>query len=865
MVLEPKVAIIIPVYQHSVLVAEAISCALNQQTDFPLVAIVVNDGCPYQETDRVCRDFALAHPEQIIYLYRPNGGLSAARNSGIEFALSTWDSIAAVYLLDGDNRLAPYTIAKSYQVLMLDENIGWVYPTINMFGKQQNSQYDYRGEYSWLRHLRFNICEAGSMIRREVFAAGCRYDESMQLGFEDWEFWWQAIAAGYRGQHLSASGFQYRQRFESMLSNAEREETAIKNYMQRKHRHLFTHRNIIQWEHQEAPRYAIFLADTQQIILTSDPTRLEQVLSQNEFIPYYHRGRMLPVRYHRPHFLIFTHSSVLDWLQQQKLIQGIFWRLEQTQATAEFSFLSLDAHTSTTAIATALQDHIANLYVGKSEHLIMTNVNVIDRCLSDSQEEWIHSLVAPRPLPQVAQLQLTMPSSAEAEIPLGGCAYNLLSTFRSLRYGLSELEQSVWDWHLNYLPPRSQMLEDARLALDCSPVYPRVAEEQAVLQVGFILSILEFGGVEKVALNLAQVFHEAGWEVHLFIFGSRMQQLPAWAQVFSTINFYHQPSMSPWQGEAYWGTKNDSWSQESEQMAAKGLLSGLDVAINFHNASVNKIMGQLRRSGVKTAISLHVHDLSPWQRPAGYTYLTLGYEHIYDLVIPCSHNLADWCHAVGIPEDKIVVVPNAAGYPLDSDTKEQIIRDKSEPDATGKLKVLFLGRFDRQKGLDRLVGVVNQSRQRQLPLEWRLVGKNILAAEQVGDELQSVQELIEPPVFSNEELNKLYAWADVLFLPSYWEGLPLTILEAMRLGVVVCAAEVGAVTEVLQHNLNGLAIPNLEGAMFTRRAIALLEQLTTHPEQLQRLSQTAAAQAAKLSWHSASRQLITKLENLVET
>ena len=38
-----------------------------------------------------------------------------------------------------------------------------------MFGKEEGQEFDYRGEYSVLCHLRFNICEAGSMICREVF------------------------------------------------------------------------------------------------------------------------------------------------------------------------------------------------------------------------------------------------------------------------------------------------------------------------------------------------------------------------------------------------------------------------------------------------------------------------------------------------------------------------------------------------------------------------------------------------------------------------------------------------------------------------------------------------------------------------
>ena len=861
MVLEPKVAVVIPVYKHSVLVAEAISSALAQQAEFPIVVIIVNDGCQYPETDRVSRDFALAHPERVIYLYRPNGGLSAARNTGIEFALNTWNSLAAVYLLDADNRIAPQTIAKFYQALMTDDRIGWVYPTINMFGKEQNSAYDYRGKYSVLRHLRFNICEAGSLIRREVFDGGCRYDESMKLGFEDWEFWWQAIACGYIGQHLPESGFQYRKRFASMLSNSELDGAEIKNYMKRKHRKLFSHSNIIHWEHKEAPRYAIFLADTKQIALTSDPTQTDCLVSQSEFIDCYHRGGIMPVRYHRPYFLVFTNSKVLSFLQQQKLIHGIFWLLEQSQNEANFAFLHIDDSEST-ALTLDKRNTTSNLDVGESEHLIMTNIQVMDNCLLDPQEEWIHSLISPNPKPKVIQLQLTIPQSTVAEAPIAGCAYDLLSSYRSLRRSLSQSEQPIWDWHINYLPARTLMYEDARLALDCYPVYPRIVKSDSCPQVGFILSILEFGGVEKVALNLAKVFHEAGWAVHLFIFGSRMQQLPEWAQIFATVNFYHEPSMSPWQGEQYWGTKSDAWSQSSEQMTAKGLLSWLDVAINFHNATVNNIMGQLRRSGVITAMSLHVHDLSPWQRPAGYTYLSLGYEHAYDLIIPCSHNLADCCHAMGIPEDKIVVLPNAGGYPLDSDTRKQIVTRRSQRNSHDSLKVLFLGRFDRQKGLDRLVGVVNRSRQLKLPIEWKLVGKNILGSENTSTELMSLADLIEPPAMTPTELNELYGWADVLFLPSYWEGLPLTILEAMRLGVVVCASDVGAVTEAVEHEQTGLVIPNMPQEMYVNLAIALLQQLLTNPVELKRMSQAAAAKTAELSWNHTSVELLAKLEQL---
>ena len=858
----PRIAIVIPVFKHSVLVAESITCALEQDTKFPYVIIIVNDGCKFQETDRVGRDFALAYPDKVVYLYRPNGGLSAARNTGIDFTLTTWNSVEAIYLLDADNRISPQTIDRSFQVLLSEPEVGWVYPTIDMFGKEEGGDFDYRGEYSILRHLRFNTCEAGSMVRREVFERGCRYDEAMKLGFEDWEFWWQAIETGYRGKHLPESGFQYRKRFESMLSNSERDGVGIKHYMERKHRSLFTHRQILSLEHLEAPRYAIFLYDTGQILLTSDPSYPGQLISLKDFNNYYHRGRMMPVRYHRSHFLAFTSSEVLKVLLQQKLLHWVFWRLEQVQDTHNFASLTINLNPDTEAIIVREADAAAYPNVGETDYLVMTTVENMDSCLYDPEDDWIQSLLTSKPLPNVFKLQLQLPSSEAIEFSLGGALFNLLSTFNTLRSRLQQqAEQKPWDWHGNYLPSRSRMFDDARLALDCGTVYPMLTEANQK-HIGFVLSILEFGGVEKVALNIAKAFYEAGWMVHLFIFGSRMQKLPKWAQIFTTINFYHEPNMRPWQGKLYMGTKSDGWSGKQEHLTTKGLLSWLDVAVNFHNTTVNDVMGLLRRSGVKTVASLHVHDLSPWNRPSGHTYLTLGYEHAYDYIIPCSYNMADWCHAMGVSEDKIVVVPNACGYPLEEMEVEQILDRKRERGFSGKLRVLFIGRFDRQKGLDRLVEIVTKSRQFGLPIHWRLVGKNVVKGENAANELKSIKDLIEPPALTTEALNQLYEWADVLLLPSYWEGLPLTIIEAMRLGVVVCVSNVSGVVEAIDHERTGILIPNIKGDTYVTAVINALNELINKPKKLVAISQAAASVASQRSWNLACTEFITKLDQI---
>ncbi|MEE8574985.1 MAG: glycosyltransferase family 4 protein [Thermodesulfobacteriota bacterium] len=57
-----------------------------------------------------------------------------------------------------------------------------------------------------------------------------------------------------------------------------------------------------------------------------------------------------------------------------------------------------------------------------------------------------------------------------------------------------------------------------------------------------------------------------------------------------------------------------------------------------------------------------------------------------------------------------------------------------------------------------------------------------------------------------EELMRLYETLDILLLPSYSEGVPITVLEAGATGVPVVATEVGGVGEVITNNENGILV-----------------------------------------------------------
>jgi glycosyltransferase involved in cell wall biosynthesis len=61
-----------------------------------------------------------------------------------------------------------------------------------------------------------------------------------------------------------------------------------------------------------------------------------------------------------------------------------------------------------------------------------------------------------------------------------------------------------------------------------------------------------------------------------------------------------------------------------------------------------------------------------------------------------------------------------------------------------------------------------------------------------------------------EDVPGLLSIFDVFCLPSIYEGLPLTVLEAMAAGIPVVGADVLGINEVVRHNENGLLFPSNE-------------------------------------------------------
>jgi glycosyltransferase involved in cell wall biosynthesis len=273
-------------------------------------------------------------------------------------------------------------------------------------------------------------------------------------------------------------------------------------------------------------------------------------------------------------------------------------------------------------------------------------------------------------------------------------------------------------------------------------------------------------------------------------------------------------------------------------------------------------MGQLRRLGTKTVAALHVTDLSFVARPTGHTYLVLGYEHAYDLITCCSRGLMNWCHMMGVPQEKLSLLWNAPSFIPDAAQIDKTMKAREARPHDRPLRVMFIGRFDRQKGLDRLALMVAAANEMRLPIEWRLIGAVIVDDEADGAVLENLGIRAEPSKGTAEELAECYAWADVIVLLSRWEGLPLTILEAMQFGVVVCATAVGSVPEAVEHGKTGFLLPTTTATIIIE-GVQILQHLCEDASSLRRLSVAAAKAAQAWSWQQSTGEFLERIEKML--
>ena len=119
--------------------------------------------------------------------------------------------------------------------------------------------------------------------------------------------------------------------------------------------------------------------------------------------------------------------------------------------------------------------------------------------------------------------------------------------------------------------------------------------------------------------------------------------------------------------------------------------------------------------------------------------------------------------------------------------------------------ILFLGRLRQKKGVYDLVRAFARIRSEFPDVSLVLAGDGELdEVGQLAAELGVADAVRLTGWVEDDAKQRLLSGAEVLALPSYFEGLPISILEAMAAGVPVIASRVGSIPEALEDGRCGV-------------------------------------------------------------
>lgn len=262
--------------------------------------------------------------------------------------------------------------------------------------------------------------------------------------------------------------------------------------------------------------------------------------------------------------------------------------------------------------------------------------------------------------------------------------------------------------------------------------------------------------------------------------------------------------------------------------------SSLAPAVTVLRASAFAVAGRAR--GCSVVVHAHGGNIQTWlTTPVRRTLVRLA-------MLPANRVVAVWTAGREalrrvLPHERVTLIDN--GVPVDG------YGEGSPWD--GPPRVLYVGLLTPRKGVLDLIEASRLLRGRGVDHELHLLGgtpdEGPDAEAQVRAGLDGSVRLLgtRPP----EQMPAAFAEAEVFCLPSWWEAMPLSVLEAMAAGLPVVATDVGDVDRAVQDGVTGFVVP----AKDPQALASALEALLADPDLRRRMG--AAGRERVLAHFSA--------------
>jgi glycosyltransferase involved in cell wall biosynthesis len=263
-------------------------------------------------------------------------------------------------------------------------------------------------------------------------------------------------------------------------------------------------------------------------------------------------------------------------------------------------------------------------------------------------------------------------------------------------------------------------------------------------------------------------------------------------------------------------------------------------------------LAEARKAGLRTAIVI-----VSMPTPSGYK------DRIYARDLDGIDLFVVNCHAIasslavtrGIPAERIKVLYNSVAA-------QPVVPAVGEVASTGGTHFGFIGRLEKSKGVFTLIEAFGACTRLPAGTTLSLYGKIFNEKElrlAISKAFDPSSIRIKGP-FVGKAHDVLEAM-DVLVLPSFREGFPYVIMEAMSAGVAVIASRVGGIPEAVEDGYTGLLVEPGDA----RQLAQAIETLATDSYLRSSLGRTGMkVMMERFNWDNYKSDVYSILENLME-
>ena len=380
-------------------------------------------------------------------------------------------------------------------------------------------------------------------------------------------------------------------------------------------------------------------------------------------------------------------------------------------------------------------------------------------------------------------------------------------------------------WDEEFPHPQAAPLVPYETVSDTLPWENKLTKEKP--RVLLIIPWLAMGGSDKFNLDLVGQLVARGWEV----------------TIATTLNGAH-----PWlaQFAAYtpdiFALHNFLRPADYPRFLRYLIQSrDIDLVLSSHSEFGYQILPYLRAHFPTLPLLDYCHIEEAGWKNGGYPKMAINYQELLDQNLVSSAYLKGWMESQGADGAAIQVCYTNV------DTEKWKPDDRKKRDVCRKYEVvestpiiLFVGRLCTQKQPRVLAQTALQLSRQNVDFVLLVTGDGPdmgwLQTFVRKNRLEQKVRLIG--ALPNADVQDLMAAADIFFLPSEWEGIALSVYEAMACGIAVVGADVGGQRELVTSE-SGVLIVRGEEAEEAQKYAGALRDLLSNPERRKKMGEGA--------------------------